>query len=80
MNKSLAQFLKKFEKNAGSKTGGFSVLKNLRGGTVTNGGCDQNVASCPGQTNRDNCFNNGDQACASSTNLQRCTNMSVCFA
>ena len=78
MRKSLQHLFSKMDKNDVSE--GFKVLKNIRGGNVTdpgggNNGCE-NLNTCAG-TNVD-CANKGDCSKATNTGSSSCSNF-ICF-
>ena len=76
MKKSLKNFLQKMENNSAS--GGFRVLKNVRGGKLPPEGTNQNLCqndgTCTG-TNANRCSNN---RCGDASNTG-CTNYGACF-
>jgi hypothetical protein len=82
MKNSLKGLLEKLkENNAGALSEGFTVLKNIRGGTselpASNSGaeCTNSATTCTGE-NKHRCDNQKD--CSGTTNTAICTNAS-CF-
>jgi hypothetical protein len=81
VEKSLESFLKRIDINTSNEaSGGFMVLKNIRGGYLiddsgTNGSNCENLGTCT-NTNSNVCFNN---RCSDATNTG-CHNTGTCFS